>query len=273
MHKLSRQVRFSVDPFAAECEEGANSYSSKPFGEGLCYFFGLWVELVGEIDPGTGFVLNVVEIDRIVRGCVVGEFVDEVRGRSLEGKSIGLSELGGLIRRSYELLEGKFYRAKVSGLKLELSPYRSISIQSENLEMLYYTEKFEFAAMHTLWNDEFSEAKNYEVFGKCANPTGHGHNYLIDVTVCKDEGEGAIDVGQVQRLVDSEFLELVDHRNLNVDVEDFSVMIPTVENISGLAWRRLEGKFSGCRLTEITVWENDRTSCTYRGEDNSGKGR
>jgi len=71
VHRLVRQVRFSITPFSKRVETGANSYASKPCGEGLSLFLGLWVEVAGPVDPDTGFVINVTEIDRLVRRHVV----------------------------------------------------------------------------------------------------------------------------------------------------------------------------------------------------------
>ncbi|GAG37436.1 unnamed protein product, partial [marine sediment metagenome] len=70
MHKLIREVRFSINPFLAESGPGSNSYASKPCGEGVSLYFGLWVELTGGVDEDTGFVVNVTDIDRAVREFV-----------------------------------------------------------------------------------------------------------------------------------------------------------------------------------------------------------
>ena len=63
--------------------------------------------------------------------------------------------------------------------------------------------------------------------------------------------------------MESEFISLVDHKNLNVDVAEFNGRNPTVENIASFAWAQLEGKFEGSKLSNITVWENDRTCRSY----------
>ena len=54
--------------------------------------------------------------------------------------------------------------------------------------MYYFSEKFEFAATHTLWNEKLSEEENFDAFGKCANPAGHGHNYIVEVTAANEDG-------------------------------------------------------------------------------------
>ena len=131
--------------------------------------------------------------------------------------------------------------------------------------MFYFSEKFEFAAMHRLWNDKFSEQQNLETFGKCANPTGHGHNYIVEVTV-KRTAEGATGwTGGFEKVVEAEFISAVDHKNLNADVPEFGDKNPTVENIAAFGWEQLAGKFEAAELSSITVWETDRTYCTYCG--------
>lgn len=131
--------------------------------------------------------------------------------------------------------------------------------------MIYFSEKFEFAAMHKLWNRDFSEQKNFDIFGKCANPAGHGHNYVVEVTVKAKEAQNKFSYGEFERVVDSEFIQAVDHKNLNEDTRFFKEHIPTVENISVFAWDSLKDKFADVSLHSVTVWETDRTSCTYYG--------
>ena len=161
-------------------------------------------------------------------------------------------------------MAGKFGAAKLGGLSVKLNPYRRVAIDSEDGTMVYFSEKFEFAAMHKLWNEGFSEERNFKVFGKCANPAGHGHNYVVEVTI-KGQGQRDLCIGDFERVVDDEFIKAVDHKNLNVDVEQFGRTNPTVENIAVFAWDRLADKFGEAALHSVTIWETDRTSCSYYG--------
>ena len=108
--------------------------------------------------------------------------------------------------------------------------------------MFYFSEKFEFAATHKLWNDSFSDEENFRIFGKCANPAGHGHNYVIEVTVKSDPEKKDFCVGDFERNVQENLLALVDHKNLNIDLPEFCEINPTVENIAKFAWDRLLGR-------------------------------
>lgn len=89
MHKLARQVRFSINPFGMDCA-GFNSFASNPPGEGLAIFFSLWVEISGDIDPETGFVLNIIEIDKSVRKHAVPLFGKYIRRQFADKQNISL---------------------------------------------------------------------------------------------------------------------------------------------------------------------------------------
>jgi len=265
MHKVVRSVRFSINPFLAEDIEGFNSFASKPAGEGLSIFLELSVCVVGEVEPATGFVVNVLDIDKNVREFVVPIFAERIRGDFRQGRHIGLFEISELLKSGWGQLYDKFGAARLSKLSLKLNPFRKVAIESEDYKMIYFSEKFEFSATHKLWNDDFSDERNFEVFGNCANPAGHGHNYAFDVTIKTQEGKDSFRIGDFERIVDDEFIRLVDHKNLNVDVAEFDKINPTVENIAVFAWNRLAGKFGEAVLHCVTVWETDKTYCCYYG--------
>jgi len=263
MHKLTRQVRFSVNPFLAADEMGFNSYSSKPAGQGLAFFLELSAELTGEPEPDTGFVVNVSDIDSMLRTFAVPVIARRIKSRCRAGTHIGFVELAELLRSAWQRLSARFGGAAVSGLSLKLNPYRRLSIENGDGKMVYFSEKFEFAAAHKLWNEQFSESENVERFGRCANPNGHGHNYIVEVTI--KAPADALNVIDFERAVDAELISVVDHKNLNVDIPQFSRVNPTVENIAVFAWDKLVDRLGGSTLYCVTIWETDRTYCSYYG--------
>ena len=99
MHKLTRQVRFSINPFLAYDGAGHNSYASKPCGEGLAMYFALWIELQSELEDATGFVVNVVDIDKAVRKLAVPLVYENVRENYLLQKHVSMSGLYEILRR------------------------------------------------------------------------------------------------------------------------------------------------------------------------------
>ncbi len=263
MHLLTRQIRFVIDPFVDSQQTGSNSYCAKPTAEGLAFFFTLYVELKSNVNKDTGFVVNVADIDKIVRGKTIGLFNDFVKNYS----KAGFGQFAKLLAKAWRTIENDFLPAKINSLTLELMPARKIAIKERTGDMFYFSEKFEFAASHTLWNTKFSEDENFKLFGKCANKCGHGHNYIVEVTVKSQqsrEHKRPVSAMSFEKIVDNNFISIVDHKNLNADVNFFKKANPTVENIAEFAFKQLKNKFKSCKLDSITVWENDRTFCTYK---------
>ena len=264
MVRLVRYVRFSVDPFDPETRQGSNPYASRPASQGLAIFLELGVQASGPAEPVSGFVVNVADIDQAVRRYAVPLFADGIRNRYGRHLPVGLKDVVKLLTVSREGLKDKLGTATLDALRLKLNPFRCAEIRSEDPDMVYYSEKFEFAAMHRLWNRALSDQQNLALFGKCANPAGHGHNYVMEVTVKIPSG-GALDAMGLERGVDERFIQVVDHKNLNADVACFAQVNPTMENIAQFAWQALVDRFGQAGLYAVTIWETDRTSCTYYG--------
>ena len=108
--------------------------------------------------------------------------------------------------------------------------------------MFRVTRRYRFSASHRLHSVRLSEAENRVLYGKCNNPYGHGHNYLIDVSVRGPvDGTGrAVDTRQLDELVSRQVLQPFDHRNLNAEVPAFSQVVPTSENLSVEICHRLK---------------------------------
>jgi 6-pyruvoyltetrahydropterin/6-carboxytetrahydropterin synthase len=122
------------------------------------------------------------------------------------------------------------------------------------------TRRAEFSASHICRLDSLSEAENREIFGPAANPHGHGHNYVVEVTLEGDPDPVTgmvIDLKDLKRLLEDEILAPMDHRFLNHEVKPFDTVIPTTENIAREIWRRLEGRISNLnsRLAKVRLFE------------------
>ncbi len=264
MYWLTREVRFCVDPLSPHQPAGANPYAANPAGNGLGLFLALGITLRGPVDPDSGFVLNVCDIDGCVRQQVVPVFVDRICNQFGRRRPVDIPVLVELLSIARRTLDHALDAVQLEVLSLKLTPYRSLSIRLEEEPMAYFSEKFEFAAMHKLWNDQLSEARNYELFGKCANPAGHGHNYVVEVTV-RVPGAADLDMCAFEAMVQSNLISHLDHKSLNADVPHFQNVIPTMENIAKFAWDTLADRCAALNLHEVTIWESDRTRCTYRG--------
>ncbi|HUH11925.1 MAG TPA: 6-carboxytetrahydropterin synthase [Longimicrobiales bacterium] len=139
------------------------------------------------------------------------------------------------------------------------------------------TRKVRFSAAHRYHRPEWDDARNRAVFGACANPHGHGHNYLLEATF---EGEVdartgfAVDLGALDALLEREVRVPLDHRHLNHDVEAFGEggLVPTSENLLVWLWPRLaEGGQAGGRLVRLRLHEDDTFFVDYRGPDAMGQ--
>lgn len=126
--------------------------------------------------------------------------------------------------------------------------------------------KEHFNAAHRLNNPSWDEEKNKKVFGKCNNPNYHGHNYELDVKIT---GEPVADTGFVidlkflSDLVEENILEKLDHKNLNLDVPEFSKLNPTVENIAIVIYNILRSKIDDQLDLQIRLYETPRNFAEY----------
>jgi 6-pyruvoyltetrahydropterin/6-carboxytetrahydropterin synthase len=123
--------------------------------------------------------------------------------------------------------------------------------------LVHLSRHYTFAATHRLYADDLSMAENERIFGKCANPNGHGHNYGLTVTVAGpvDAATGMVlGLDELDALVRRHVLDIYDHRHLNRDVEDYLALVPTGENIALRVYQRLEGPLGGL-LRQVIVDE------------------
>jgi 6-pyruvoyltetrahydropterin/6-carboxytetrahydropterin synthase len=135
--------------------------------------------------------------------------------------------------------------------------------------MVYVTRKASFSASHRLFNPSWSDAKNQEVFGKCNNPRGHGHNYDVEVTVAGDPPGATgmvIDLKKLADIIETEVIERVDHKHLNDDVDFMRGLIPTAEHIAMQFWKILQPKITEGKLVSIKLYESANNFVEYRGE-------
>lgn len=132
------------------------------------------------------------------------------------------------------------------------------------------TRAVRFSAGHRYHRSEWSEEKNREVFGKCASPPGHGHNYRCEVTVeghVDSETGMVVDLGELDRILEEEVAGPMDHAFLNELPEfDEAGRIPTTENLARVIWARLRPRLpEGCRLSRVRVREDRDLWSDYTG--------
>lgn len=130
------------------------------------------------------------------------------------------------------------------------------------------TARLHFSAAHRLHNDAFDDEWNRRVFDKCDNPAGHGHNYVIEVSVRGeiDPDTGmVIDLKRLKGIVREAIIDQVDHKSLNHDVDFLEGVNPTAENLAVKFWERLKGAVAPAELEQIVLRETESNSVTYRG--------
>jgi 6-pyruvoyltetrahydropterin/6-carboxytetrahydropterin synthase len=135
--------------------------------------------------------------------------------------------------------------------------------------MIYLTRKEHFCASHVLSNPKFSEKENFEIYGKCANPNGHGHNYEIEVTVVGEPNKNTgmiLDLKKLSEIIEKEIIEKVDHKHLNIDVDFLKGILPTAENLAMVFWKILKPKIKSGKLYSIKVYETPNNYAEYRGK-------
>jgi 6-pyruvoyltetrahydropterin/6-carboxytetrahydropterin synthase len=133
------------------------------------------------------------------------------------------------------------------------------------------TRKVEFSASHVCRLPQLSDEENRKLFGLAANPNGHGHNYVLEVSL---EGEPdavtgmVMDLKELKEILNRQVVEPYDHRFLNYEVPPFDRVVPTTENIARDIWQRLEPHLSDQRhrLDTVRVYETPDLYVDYRGE-------
>ncbi len=125
-----------------------------------------------------------------------------------------------------------------------------------------------FSAAHRIYNPEFSESENLQMFKQCASKNGHGHNYTLEVVVAGQPHPNTgylIDLKDLKNIIQMEVIDILDHKNLNADVDFFHDIIPTSENLAVFVWQALDGKIPNVKLYKVKISENDTSSVEYYG--------
>jgi len=275
--KLTREFRFAWRgvPLPDACP---NSWAG--WGNSLQPGVSLSLQLTvaGTVRQPSGYICNIKALDDSLRTAV--NRVAEQRGQPGPGSeatarhsnrhsSDDLS-FDQLLRRIAAEVPAVFSNAgsELAGvrflvLRMLLSPQLSLTFTWEEAGMLRLTQQFEFSAAHRLQCRELSPAEKRATFGKCNNPNGHGHNYVVEVSV-EVPGESASarpnwSLERFESTVKRLVIDRFDHQHLNEDVAEFRELNPSVENIADVCFRLLESELSPLRLVNVRVYETPKT--------------
>lgn len=140
--------------------------------------------------------------------------------------------------------------------------------EKEFIYLIYVTKRIEFSASHRLFNPEFTDEENNIIYDKCNNYHGHGHNYILEVTISGDPDPNTgylIDLKKLKKILMEELISKVDHKHLNYDVPFMQGIIPTVENIILSFWNILADKIPTGKLYRLKLWETENSYAEYFG--------
>lgn len=245
----------------AEREQaGANNgFAGEPALRGIAPFLTLSAAISGQIDPRTGMLINIKIVDKVLRQSAVPMLRAYVYGTGRGARGADL------LPRLFETLEPLLAPHRLESLQLALSPYLSLRVERPELNMVTLIERFEFSASHRLHSSALSDAENREVFGRCNNVNGHGHNYEVDVAITgtPDKSGALMPLYELQRLVNQHVIDRFDHKHLNVDCAEFAGMNPTVENIAQVIFDKLKQPLTTAqaKLAFVRVYETPKTFC------------
>ena len=276
MHYLTRLVEFEAshrywNPAFSE-EENRRTFGKcvSPYGHGHNYV--LRVTLGGQVDPRTGMVTNIKELDRILKE-VSGEFDHKfinLDHPAFRDRIPTTENLASYMRdRIEDTLRAENEPHHLSRLTLYEEPTLWADVcPGEGRTMASLTKTFGFSAAHRLHSAALSDEENRAVFGKCNNLHGHGHNYELEVTVQGDIDPRTgmlMDLGILMQTVQAEVIARFDHTHLNKDTAEFRTLNPTGENIVKVIWDLLKPKL-GDSLSRVGLWETPKNFFEYYGE-------
>lgn len=135
--------------------------------------------------------------------------------------------------------------------------------------MVYLTRRASFSASHRLWSKQLTEAENYAIYEKCANPNGHGHNYVLEVTIRgtpNPQTGMVLNLTELKGAVNEQVVKWVDHKHLNYDIPWLEGSIPTTEVLVVKFWERLASALPRDMLYEVKLYETENNVASYRGE-------
>ncbi len=260
--KLMREVRCFCPPGTSGVASHSSDGSPGPDRFGM--FWVLRAVVAGPVDERTGYLCDIKAIDRTLLDAVVPRLYERVTATGA-----GFGAVASALQAVFPLAARCCPRpASLYSLQLMISPFSSYTVMEGEPQMVRLTQSFEFCAAHRLSCKDLTDEENRRIFGKCSNPDWHGHNYLLEVTVSgtPDERTGTVvSLSEFEAVVRARVIEAVDHKNLNIQCDEFSSLNPSVENIARVIWKRLEGGFGKARLAGVRLWETSKTYAEYNG--------
>jgi 6-pyruvoyltetrahydropterin/6-carboxytetrahydropterin synthase len=265
---MSRKLAFSathvyrVPTWSEEENRRVFGPCSNPNGHGHDYTLEVMVK--GNVDERSGIVVNITDVDRVVKHLVTEELDGKFLDREHPHFRVHIPTTENIVNYLWHHLQGKMPDSELYRIKLWEHPF--LYAEKEEGAMVTLTRKYHFCTAHRLHSEKLSAEENQRIFGKCNNPHGHGHNYYLDVTVAgePDPVTGMIiNVSDLDRIVDQVVLQKFDHKHLNLDTEEFKHLNPTSENVTIVIWNLLAPHLP--TLHKIGLWETEKNYFEFSG--------
>ncbi|MDQ3813869.1 MAG: 6-carboxytetrahydropterin synthase [Armatimonadota bacterium] len=213
----------------------------------------------GAVSDEDGMIVNISELKPVIAAVV-----DQLDGKFLDQEVPEFAARRPTAENIVDFIWNKLPHCMGTGRLTRLRLEETSRLWVEKTETsMRITRKYEFAAAHRLYAPQLPEEENCARYGKCANPSGHGHNYTLEVAL---EGTPDADTGMIipltelDRIVDEEVMEPFDHKHLNEDCPDFANLIPTSENFARVLFERLRSRLdhAGYRLAKVGLHETTK---------------
>ena len=265
--RLHRTARFSINPDGST--QGNNNFAGTPSGAGLSRYYEITLGVMGIPDHETGYLVGIQEIDRVVREFLIPVIANACNDAPETEPAVLLPKLWDIASQTLP--------HPLTLIRWHLSPYYGVEMtdRTQSSARVQIRQNFEFAAAHRLHTPTLSDQENREFFGKCNNPSGHGHNYRIEPTISIPTSQlSAINAQiEMQKCVNRTLIDQLDHKFLNADCAWFDQtkggVIPSVEHISRVCFEQLAPAIEllghGMRLEQLQAWETEKTSAIYPG--------
>lgn len=265
---LSRKLYFSsahsyrIDEWTEDKNKQVFGLCSNPNGHGHDYTLEVMVK--GQLDHESGIVVNITDIDKVVKSFIQTELNGKFLNKETPFFLENIPTTENIVSFIWDSLDGKIDNCSLHKIRLRENDF--LFSEKEEGQMVRLTRKYHFCTAHRLHSEFLSEEENTALFGKCNNPYGHGHNYYLEVTVNgkPDPVTGMIaNIVDMDNIVEDAVLQKFDHKHLNLDTEEFKNLNPTSENVAVVVWDLLSQKLPN--LFKIGLYETEKNYFEYCG--------
>jgi 6-pyruvoyltetrahydropterin/6-carboxytetrahydropterin synthase len=257
--ELTREVRITLEPEGigrGGLSTGRNSWAYQPASRSMLPNLSVRLTVAGTVDGVGGYLCDIRILDGMVKEGLAAWYSEE--HPSLPW-TLWTFELNRWLQKKTDHLPSN---CRLQGVEVMANPQLCFRIQIPDPTIMEITRQFEFSASHRLHAPGLTDEANRAMFGKCNRPNGHGHNYVLAVTIRKNEEDcrsGGDDLAWLDHIVREKVIDRLDHWNLNHDVAEFRELNPTVENIAIVVRGWLQEILKPGEFCRLRLYETPKT--------------